>query len=604
MNPRSLLGLLMLFLSSSCSLTPPVTELTPGLPFDGRLEKGEDVDWFTLPAGIYTVYVDTTACGCADIELLVDQVGKPQRAVVKRSGSDINIFHVLPALDPAHPPRLGVRSVSGTGCYRILASNLRQAISPRVEFSNARWSATDRRSAAEIYVLATRDLLSATDGMVLVTGTDFYSECPLCDSDVFMSAAWGRSHALLGLSIKLYAGWKDDQVAFQYTAQSSADVLVHELGHHVWWLPDEYKDRTRPDGRVVSDPKCPPSLMATSGLHTFCFSGNHAAKPDVKLSAWEDIVQDWAQDKAKGTTQPAALIYRGIENKLRDSLAWNNCPECSTVIFPAIARNLLDADTDGVPDCQEVDTDRDGVDDHQDCDPGDPEIYAGVDFDGDGDQRAGCGGADCDDGDASRSSLVGEECNGRDDDCDGKIDDGFPDFDGDGRADCVDPNDDGDCVTDLFDNCTTAPNCSSAQAVLDSATRRGLACTDPCIRRLDIQSLQDVTKCLFGRTQVGRNCMVDGCSPFDFGLTISPDVMRGAGLRVEFDQKGAARGFTTPGFQVPSAQVCDSLIKNQAGINAAADILELRCRQKERAKPEYAACQADRDVDGLGDACD
>lgn len=46
-----------------------------------------------------------------------------------------------------------------------------------------------------------------------------------------------------------------------------------------------------------------------------------------------------------------------------------------------------------------------------------------------------------------------EVCNGIDDDCDGKTDEGYSDLDGDGIADCVDEDKDGDGVLDKNDNC-------------------------------------------------------------------------------------------------------------------------------------------------------
>jgi len=48
-------------------------------------------------------------------------------------------------------------------------------------------------------------------------------------------------------------------------------------------------------------------------------------------------------------------------------------------------------------------------------------------------------------------SPTPEECNGRDDDCNGVTDDGFPDVDDDGQADCVDPDDDDDGALDSDD---------------------------------------------------------------------------------------------------------------------------------------------------------
>ena len=51
-----------------------------------------------------------------------------------------------------------------------------------------------------------------------------------------------------------------------------------------------------------------------------------------------------------------------------------------------------------------------------------------------------------------------EACNGQDDDCNGELDEGFPDTDEDGAADCVDEDDDGDEVPDATDNCPLAVN--------------------------------------------------------------------------------------------------------------------------------------------------
>ena len=51
-----------------------------------------------------------------------------------------------------------------------------------------------------------------------------------------------------------------------------------------------------------------------------------------------------------------------------------------------------------------------------------------------------------------------EDCNGVDDNCDGKIDEGSLDSDKDGTADCVDNDDDDDGFQDDVDNCHLVPN--------------------------------------------------------------------------------------------------------------------------------------------------
>ncbi len=59
-------------------------------------------------------------------------------------------------------------------------------------------------------------------------------------------------------------------------------------------------------------------------------------------------------------------------------------------------------------------------------------------------------------------------CDGRDDDGDGVIDDGFPDTDRDGTADCVDTDDDGDGTADGADNCPLTPNANQTDTDRDS----------------------------------------------------------------------------------------------------------------------------------------
>ncbi len=68
-----------------------------------------------------------------------------------------------------------------------------------------------------------------------------------------------------------------------------------------------------------------------------------------------------------------------------------------------------------------------------------------------------------------------EVCDGKDNDCDGAIDENSPDTDGDGLADCVDEDDDNDLVFDGLDNCPLIYNPPQADNDFDMA---GDAC-DP-----------------------------------------------------------------------------------------------------------------------------
>ena len=111
------------------------------------------------------------------------------------------------------------------------------------------------------------------------------------------------------------------------------------------------------------------------------------------------------------------------------------------------------------------------------CDAAVPEEEScnGTDDDCDGEADEGLSGADCliwnsygacpgiticeggvekCDGD----DPAAEQCDGQDNDCDGEVDETFPDTDQDGTADCLESDKDGDGVVDGIDNCPSLPN--------------------------------------------------------------------------------------------------------------------------------------------------
>ncbi len=75
----------------------------------------------------------------------------------------------------------------------------------------------------------------------------------------------------------------------------------------------------------------------------------------------------------------------------------------------------------GDPDC----ADTNACTTNERCDPAARVcVYQPLDGDGDGDPPRVCGGTDCDDSNASVYLGAAEACNGRDDDCDGTVDEG------------------------------------------------------------------------------------------------------------------------------------------------------------------------------------
>ena len=158
----------------------------------------------------------------------------------------------------------------------------------------------------------------------------------------------------------------------------------------------------------------------------------------------------------------------------------DNCPSLFNPGQP-------DNDLDNMGDECDPDDDNDMTADGLDCDPFDPEIHPGtseicdgkdnncnyivdegfIDSDTDGwkdcsDEDDDNDGAPDDDDCAPLDSSVhpdaAELCDGKDNNCDDSIDEGFPDLDENGVADCQDADIDGDGAPNQADNCPNVAN--------------------------------------------------------------------------------------------------------------------------------------------------
>ena len=193
---------------------------------------------------------------------------------------------------------------------------------------------------------------------------------------------------------------------------------------------------------------------------------------------------------------PLNMLIHSSQAELCDGFD-NNCNGL-------IDEGHADFDQDGVMDCVDDDDDNDGALDEDDCKPKnatisplevdvcnavddncDGQVDEGFpDFDSDlqkdcvdddDDNDNDPDATDCAPYDGAVSHNAAESCNGVDDDCDSQVDEGFDDSNGDGQADCVDTDDDGDGVLDPQDNCPLTANPSQANSDGDML---GDACDD------------------------------------------------------------------------------------------------------------------------------
>jgi hypothetical protein len=278
-----------------------------------------------------------------------------------------------------------------------------------------------------------------------------------------------------------------------------------------------------------------------------------------------------------------------------------------------------------------------------DCDAPAPasEVCNGDDDDCDGDIDEGTGGSKCyveNDWGACPGTWFCEAgellcdadepqpeiCDGKDNDCNGVVDDGFPDSDNDGITDCLENDKDGDGVVDLLDNCPGVANPDQLDNDLDMA---GNACDpdDDNDQSADWQDCAPLNKVIFPGAQEVCNGLDDDCDNLvDEGFADSDSDALSDCIDTDDDNDGSVDtddcGPTDPLTHPGADEKCDGVDNNCDGLkdenfpdqddDGIADCVDGDLDGDGHSNgidncPVLAnPTQADADGDGTGDMCD
>ncbi|MBM4355676.1 MAG: hypothetical protein FJ109_18115, partial [Deltaproteobacteria bacterium] len=270
-----------------------------------------------------------------------------------------------------------------------------------------------------------------------------------------------------------------------------------------------------------------------------------------------------------------------------------------------------DTDKDGAADCLENDKDGDGIADFQDNCPVDfNPTQKDTDFDNfgdacdaDDDNDQSPDSDDCAPQDAKVHPGADEVCDGKDNDCNLLVDEGYPDSDTDGWKNCMDPDDDNDGTPDAADCQPTDPlsfpgakeTCDGKDNDCDTDVDEGFSDLDgdskPDCADSDMDGdgkLNEVDNCPKtanpGQDDLDKDQIGDACDPDDDGDSIPDSVDNCPGLKNTLQEDADTDGL---------GNACDG-DDDGDGLEDAMDNCPLVANPK----------QADADKDGVGDACE
>jgi len=244
----------------------------------------------------------------ADFDLYVRCNAKPTPTVFDaRSSSRTSqeFLHLRPEDCPGGTWNIAVHSFNGSGQFNVVAQSHKADahLTLDVAFDDVVTPA-ERAVWESMLTESARFYFGMTEGTRIIDTFRIYTgrtSCPFFDplacGGHYCNLCLDPDTCRVGRACRAFTyTWWPRHVQLYSVDLLRSSTLPHELGHYDLDLPDEYEDRTAPDGSTFSAPQCGHTVMALGFIgkeYNLCVEADHKADriagPAAGDSGWKRI---------------------------------------------------------------------------------------------------------------------------------------------------------------------------------------------------------------------------------------------------------------------------------------------------------------------------